>query len=69
MRRILSLYYGLITHIDREIGRVLDTVKDAGLYGDTVIVFCTSRHPTSQGAPALSTATGGGTTPSAKATV
>lgn len=39
-RRKLSMYYALITHVDAEIGRVVDTLKSAGLYEDTVIAFC-----------------------------
>ena len=40
MRKALAYYYALITHIDFEIGRVLSALRDAGLYDDTVVVFC-----------------------------
>lgn len=40
MRKVLSLYYALITQIDDEIGRILGALKEAGLYDNTVIVFC-----------------------------
>lgn len=39
-RRKLSLYFALITHIDAEIGRILDSLKDNGMYEDAVIAFC-----------------------------
>lgn len=43
LRRVLASYYGLITHIDAEIGRVLEYLDEQGLYDDTTIVF-TSDH-------------------------
>jgi len=36
-------YYGSITFIDEQIGRILQTLKDKGMYDDTLIVF-TSDH-------------------------
>lgn len=39
-RRKLSMYYALITHIDTEIGRVIDSLKSAGIYDEAVIAFC-----------------------------
>ncbi len=39
MRNALSQYYGLITHIDHEIGRIVQTLKDQGLYDQTLILF------------------------------
>ncbi len=41
MRRILALYYALITRIDAEIGRVLEALERSGRADDTVVVFCT----------------------------
>ncbi len=38
-RRILASYYGLISHIDAEIGRVLHYLDEKGLYDSTTIVF------------------------------
>ncbi len=38
-----AAYYGLVTQIDYQIGRVLGALADAGLYRDTVILF-TSDH-------------------------
>ncbi len=40
---IYRSYYGSITHIDREIGRILDTLRDTGQADNTVVVF-TSDH-------------------------
>jgi arylsulfatase A-like enzyme len=39
-RSRLAHYYGLITHIDDEIGRILAALKEAELYDQTIIVFC-----------------------------
>lgn len=43
LRRIATLYYGSIEHIDVQVGRVLDNLKEAGLIENTLIVF-TSDH-------------------------
>jgi arylsulfatase A-like enzyme len=40
MRRALAHYYGLITHIDREIGRIVEALVESGQYEDTIVVFC-----------------------------
>jgi arylsulfatase A-like enzyme len=39
IRRHLGDYYGVITHLDREIGRIVRALKDAGKYENTIIVF------------------------------
>ncbi|MGE3317265.1 MAG: sulfatase-like hydrolase/transferase, partial [Planctomycetaceae bacterium] len=39
----LTDYYGVITYLDMQIGRVLDTLKQRGEYDNTIIVF-TSDH-------------------------
>jgi len=39
MRRHLADYYGTITHLDHEIGRVLDTVRQRGWMDNTVVIF------------------------------
>ncbi|HQU45217.1 MAG TPA: sulfatase-like hydrolase/transferase, partial [Pirellulales bacterium] len=39
IRRQLADYYGVITHLDREIGRVLAALREAGQYDNTIIVF------------------------------
>jgi len=32
-------YYGAVSHIDREVGRILDTLEDLGRADDTILVF------------------------------
>jgi len=39
IRRHLADYYAMITHMDAEIGRVLDALRAGGAYDDTLIVF------------------------------
>lgn len=41
LRRSLALYYGMISFIDHEIGRILDYLDQAGLAENTLIVFTT----------------------------
>jgi arylsulfatase A-like enzyme len=43
LRRALALYYGLISQIDSQIGRVLDFLDSQDLFENTIIVF-TSDH-------------------------
>ena len=38
-RRMFAHYYALITHIDAEMGRLLDHLQQLGLTDDTVVVF------------------------------
>ncbi len=38
-RRHIAEYYGMITHLDHELGRVIATLEDKGILDDTVIVF------------------------------
>lgn len=42
-RRVKAFYYALITHVDDQIGRILQAVEDLGLAEDTIIIF-TSDH-------------------------
>lgn len=42
-QRIRAYYYGSITHIDEEVGRLLGALEEKGMMEDTVIVF-TSDH-------------------------
>ena len=42
-RQIRATYYGLVSEVDAQIGRVIDHLKQAGLYDDTLIVV-TSDH-------------------------
>jgi arylsulfatase A-like enzyme len=39
VRKHLTDYYGVITYLDMEIGRVLQALKDSGAYDHTVIIF------------------------------
>lgn len=39
MQRQIAEYYGMITHLDNEIGKVITALKDKGLYEDTIIVL------------------------------
>jgi len=48
LSRIIGKYYGFITLIDEEIGRILDTLKKAGKYEETLIVF-TADHGSTVG--------------------
>ena len=43
VRRTIAAYYGLITFMDRQIGKVLDTLHDTGLAANTRIIY-TSDH-------------------------
>ena len=40
---IRAIYYGMIAEVDAQLGRILQALKDAGAWDDTVIVF-TSDH-------------------------
>ncbi|MCU6713138.1 sulfatase-like hydrolase/transferase [Paenibacillus sp. J5C_2022] len=48
IRRHIADYYALITHLDAEIGRVIDALKAKGIYEDTIIVY-TADHGLSVG--------------------
>ena len=43
LRRVLAHYYASIAHLDFQIGRLIQVLKDQGKYEDTIIVF-TSDH-------------------------
>lgn len=43
LHRMKSAYYGLITHMDHQIGRLLRALKDEGVLAETIILF-TSDH-------------------------
>ncbi len=38
-QEMLALTYGMVTHLDREVGRVLDALDDCGAAANTVVVF------------------------------
>jgi len=39
VKETIAVYYAVISHMDREIGRILDTLKETGEYENTIIVF------------------------------
>lgn len=43
LRQIRATYYSMITEVDAQIGRLMDYLKTAGAYDDTLIIF-TSDH-------------------------
>ena len=43
LREIVAVYYGMITKADRNLGSVLDALRDSGLWDDTIVV-ATSDH-------------------------
>lgn len=43
LREARAAYYGLITHIDYNLGRIFSALKDKGLFRDTLIIY-TSDH-------------------------
>ncbi|MBL4869281.1 MAG: sulfatase-like hydrolase/transferase [Pseudomonadales bacterium] len=43
IKKITALYYGMIALMDHHIGRMIDALKEKGIYDNTVIVF-TSDH-------------------------
>ena len=52
LRRITACYYALVTHLDRQIGLVLDAARDLGLLQNTRIIY-TSDHGEALGAHGL----------------
>ena len=39
IKKHIAEYYGMISHLDNELGKVIDTLKRTGKYEDTIIVF------------------------------
>ncbi len=37
---IYRSYYGVVSHIDREVGLILDALQEAGVADNTIVVFC-----------------------------
>jgi choline-sulfatase len=52
VKRALSGYFGLVSYLDENIGKLLFTLEDAGLAGDTVVMY-TSDHGDNLGARGL----------------
>lgn len=48
VRQHIADYYAMITHMDAQIGRVVQALKDRGIYEDTIIVY-TADHGLSVG--------------------
>jgi choline-sulfatase len=48
IRRVTAAYYGTCTHLDRQVGRVLEALEETGLSGSTRIIY-TSDHGESMG--------------------
>ena len=48
----LCEYYGLVTHLDEQVGRVLDALKDNGLAKDTIVIY-TADHGLAMGSHGL----------------
>ena len=42
-RQIRAIYYGMVSEVDAQLGRVFDGVKAAGAWGDTIVIL-TSDH-------------------------
>ena len=43
LKRLQAMYYGMISHIDMQVGRILDELESAGVLDQTAIIF-TSDH-------------------------
>ncbi len=43
IRKLMAMYYGSISQIDYQIGRMIETLKKKGLYDNTIIIY-TSDH-------------------------
>lgn len=41
MRKNIAVYYGMVSFMDREIGRILEAVERLGMAGNTLVVFTT----------------------------
>ena len=40
VRQHIADYYGMITHLDAEIGRILEALEGNGLAGNTIVIYC-----------------------------
>ena len=48
----LCEYYGLVTHLDEQVGRVLQALEDNGLAQDTIVIY-TADHGLAMGSHGL----------------
>jgi arylsulfatase A-like enzyme len=39
IRSVLSDYYALISHLDRNVGKIIETLRSTGLYDNTIIIY------------------------------
>ena len=39
-KKSVTTYWGFVTHIDDQVGRLVQCLKDEGVYEDTLIIFC-----------------------------
>ncbi|MCP4167255.1 MAG: sulfatase-like hydrolase/transferase [Chloroflexi bacterium] len=39
VQRMREVYYGAVSHVDEQVGRVLDTLDELGLAGNTLVIF------------------------------
>ena len=49
MRKLIARYYGLVSQVDRSVGRILETLEELGLWDNTIVVY-TSDHGDMMGA-------------------
>ncbi len=49
MRKLIARYYGLVSQVDRSVGRILETLEELGLSDNTIVVY-TSDHGDMMGA-------------------
>lgn len=52
VRKNLAVYYAVITHMDQQIGRILESLQKTGQDGDTIVIF-TSDHGLAVGSHGL----------------
>ena len=39
LRQITAIYFGMISAVDHQVGRVVEALEKAGLLGDTIVIF------------------------------
>ncbi len=52
IREELAVYYAVVSHLDAQIGRIVDTLKKSGQYDNTIIIF-SSDHGLAMGSHGL----------------
>lgn len=51
-REALATAYGVISYLDHEVGRILDHIKELGLWENTIVIFWCADHGFRMGEPA-----------------